>query len=881
MTRVTAIVVLATAVSAASGLDARQTAGAARGPALVPVSAWVADREWRPATGLGSKDFTVEVAGARRPVRAADFVGGQAAATSPAEGRSLALLVDDLSLETATAPAAVEQLTAWVRRQPAHDRLAVFRTSSPGALASSDRDRVVAAVQALSAGRPRPAVGVDVTLRALLGGLAAECRPGEAAACDAAARRFGVDRGAFARIDALADALRWLSATDGPRAVVLVSSGVALPPGASAVSSVRRLAADAGAVVIGVSLETPVPATADAADPALDRRRDDDAFEQEGLDRLVAMANGRVLRRPDLGTGLTEVDQILGGYYRLGVELPASVKLDPSARFAVSAPLGLVVRGGGRVPVPPTAAAAIAPADAVRGVIAGDVVASDIDLEVHTALTRDATGAQVMATTTVSAGSNAHGSLKLSFGFLDDVSGEMRLGTARDIAPSADGYHASFSVALPPGHYRLRLAVEDEEGHLGSAERGVLARLRPVGPVLVSDVQQRWQGDGGEWQVLSTEVLPTDAKRLAVGIELYPADGVMGDPPAVTMRLEAADGAGPARGRPLTVQAAQDRWRAAGEIDLSSLGEGEFTTRLDVTTVGTDVPVPLAMRFRKTTPALAPPPPPAPVRPTPDAVLALLKQELQAARRVVSLDPVLSMAVTKIEIAGVASAAKRPIPPALRAAADETAWWKAMDTVAADARGGAVSAFAAALVALRRGDATAGEAALNRALGAAPDAAPVVRYLGVVQAFKGHPGDAVGAWQMAGTDTSPIMAWRIALADMMAGTGDRAGSLAMLEGLPARDRATPDVVRRVVILLLTDGRFEDARQALTAAGPSIYDGAPPDFLLVTTGLAFADAVRPDATSEDLTRFRARAAQYLAGQPEHPEAVESWLAMVGG
>ena len=61
-----------------------------------------------------------------------------------------------------------------------------------------------------------------------------------------------------------------------------------------------------------------------------------------------------------------------------------------------------------------------------------------------------------------------------------------------EAALAGEDYQLSFPIVLEPGAYRLRFAVADAAGNIGSVEQSVDARLPKLGAVTVSDLVTTW-----------------------------------------------------------------------------------------------------------------------------------------------------------------------------------------------------------------------------------------------------------------------------------------------------------------------------------------------------------------------------------------------------
>jgi hypothetical protein len=98
-------------------------------------------------------------------------------------------------------------------------------------------------------------------------------------------------------------------------------------------------------------------------------------------------------------------------------------------------------------------------------------------------------------------------------------------------APGAD-YQMSVPIPLAAaGKYRVRLAMADASGNIGSLEAPVASALAHFGTHTVSDLFTMWAGQDGVSHFVTRETLPLSAVSMQVSLELYP------DVPASTADL--------------------------------------------------------------------------------------------------------------------------------------------------------------------------------------------------------------------------------------------------------------------------------------------------------------------------------------------------------
>ncbi len=130
-----------------------------------------------------------------------------------------------------------------------------------------------------------------------------------------------------------------------------------------------------------------------------------------------------------------------------------------------------------------------------------------------TALRRDpAPGADLQLGVNVQMPAGVSAPLLAMYALVDGAGKVVKAG--RQAVPAAlagDDYQLAFPIPLAAGAYRLRFAVADALGNIGSIEHGVEARLPHLGAVSVSDLFTTWVGTDGVRRLLALETLPDDA----------------------------------------------------------------------------------------------------------------------------------------------------------------------------------------------------------------------------------------------------------------------------------------------------------------------------------------------------------------------------------
>ncbi len=151
---------------------------------------------------------------------------------------------------------------------------------------------------------------------------------------------------------------------------------------------------------------------------------------------------------------------------------------------------------------------------------------------------------------------------------------------------------------MAPGIYRLRFAIADASGHVGSIDALVTAELDRVGPFLASDVMTSWSGADSKPQFLALEEVPPTATGLRTFLELYPASDA---PLPADVRVQwsvIGSAVQPAAEQSVVPAQTTDRLTATGEFPLDNLAPGIYELRATVLVAGQTVGT-VSTTFRK------------------------------------------------------------------------------------------------------------------------------------------------------------------------------------------------------------------------------------------------------------------------------------------
>jgi VWFA-related protein len=838
---------------AGGGLAAREQTQAA-GARTLTVDVWVRDAQGQPVASLAPGDFTVQLDGQQRRVTAARFENYASDAPSPAgaaapaslPGRTIAIVVDDLSFERDEATPLGGVAARWVAQLHLADRVAVVRATTTGVVAGDRSD---------AASRVRTATGAR-----------------EASPVSGSEAEFLRDRQTLDQAEALASAISWLAGQPGPRVLVVLSKGMPMPLAAAQyLASSFRIARDAGisAFLIApdaasTSSPTPVPGVTESSNSAA-----------AGLDQIAAGLGGRVVRAQGAGdAAMAEVQRAVSGVYRVDVDVPSAGPLPRTMPTSVSVrSAGLVVRTGALVLPPPGMSAPRTTADRTRDILAGVDTAGEIDFDAVTSLSRDTSSAdQLQLTVSLVLPRDMPSPVRVAFGLLD-ATGTLRSGTI-DVPDAERGPRRSaVAIAVAPGWHRLTLVAQDGNERLGSRAQAVHARLRSIGGYAAADPRVLWRADTETWNMPGGEALPDAAVVAASVFELYPDVPGGEAPPPLPLRLEDQSGLEVAT-RMITPTPVGQGWRLSSEVRLDGLAPGEYVFRLDTALIDAGAG-PLTLRFRKGTTAAAPAasaaPRPAPTPlPNPADLVNLFRAGVRDNWPRFAPEDLLVSDLLIPQLKTLAGS--RPLPAAL-VNATGNAWWAALRATAAQRT--VVGLAARGLTALHDGDPRAAQSHLRDAMAGSPSSMAARRLLGIAYAAAGRDDGAAGIWSGAIEARTDDPRWSVAFAEALGRVGDYKAALETLRAMPGEPSGRR--ADRLVEALLVVGLTDEALAALVAWETGEGRERPAarlTFYLVA--LRYAAALQPAADARAIDDFRRLADRYVAAGGEYADLVAPWI-----
>ncbi|MEO8075963.1 MAG: hypothetical protein ABI818_06500 [Acidobacteriota bacterium] len=488
-----------------------------------------------------------------------------------------------------------------------------------GAGPTAGTEVVLSSAEALAIQSGNGSVFADVTQRIcgrplqLTGGMSPSC--GVAVKGEAAQQSVALERTLNSQLESLLDMIAALRLEAAPRLLILLSGGADTDPNrGSQIDALRSAAAEAG-VQVHVITSVLINGT-DASDRTVARsriRRDNDDYSRRGLEFVADKLDAELSRV--VGGAERGIDRLLLGWsgsYRVGVEPPAATPRGGTVPVAITVRRpGVTVRGPRSITVrdargsttsaagasPNSTAAAAAPSsEATLARLVDDGGAeTGVPMAVGVLSKKDETGRDVQVVT-VEVPATIAGPLSGLFAVTDESNRLIARGTLAFVQPPAgDDYRVSVVVPLVPGPFRLRVAVADRTGAVGSMEHAGTSRLSRLRSSSVSDLLLSWIGDDRQARFVAMETVPGPARTLQASLEFYSS----ADPAGTTVRMAvlkegAAAPVAEAQAAPIKTPTG---WRVGVSVPLASLEPGVYVVRATVKE-GTDPPLTLARTVR-------------------------------------------------------------------------------------------------------------------------------------------------------------------------------------------------------------------------------------------------------------------------------------------
>jgi hypothetical protein len=692
---------------------------------------------------------------------------------------------------------------------------------------------------------------------------------------------------------ALLDFVAALRETPGPKTIVVVTAGFAVPLDAGVFDELAVRSALSEASVNAMLVEPVASGGTRRLVPA------SIVSERRSLMRRLTELTGSALGTAYslVGTAVEPLDRLMTGrptIYRLDVR-PVAADAQTAGRLVVGVTgAGLTARARPYLVPPKTrpAAAASTPDARIGRALAGEAPTGDglaIEAAGYLATLPGETAALLMAgevhpPPTTGAADGEPPAVSIAYLLLDAKKQPVTKGPVPPSEPRKGAAATpSRTIAftgnvddLAPGTYTLRVAATDSAGRVGLVEREIVLRGAAGGGVTAGDV-------------LMGRIEADDSVALAPGAVasgdtvFFQWDAVIprGAGPSATLRIVDRTGA-TVLAIPAQVEVVEDKLRASAVLKPRLLPAGELEVVGEIAVGGKTA----AERRRAfvvrgaggTTGATA----------GGGVTLASVVPDVaplapRFTREAVLDSPLLGRALTALETRATSDTAKRAIARAR--AGDRSAPDPALTR--ADAVTGAFLTGLADLGAVNlapdpaarataRADLERSAQRFREALRADADFLPAAVFLGACYALGGRDQEAAGAWQTAliGIDDEPALFTLIVDARLRA--GDASGAAELLAEAERRWPADATLKPRRILVDLAQGRVSEALTALdTVERPSA------DMLFAAMRTLYGAHVAGLAV-EDPSRDRARlgryAKQYAAAGGADQALVNSWIAV---
>jgi VWFA-related protein len=583
------------------------------------------------------------------------------AAPKELTGRNVLIAIDDLSFRPQMTQTFAATARHLINSLGANDSVEIATTSGQGAMTplSRDKTRAILSLKELSGRRVEltqdgpaqrvqlgPTTGTEIVMSAaealaiqsgnddmfqdvaqrVCGRRIPLASSAGTGACpvmirtEAAQQAAAIERASTFQIESLREMIDTLREAPPPRILIVMSAGVDTDPDHSS----RLDAVHSAAVAAGVQAHVLIPGLTNVSD-ATDRtalrsqmRRDNDDFSRRGLELVAGNLNADVYRV--VGAPDRQVDRVLIGWsgsYRVGVDPPATTRggqipvtvtvkrpglTVKSAKFVLLRTVTASTASAARVTVESPTVTAPSSEERLARLVDDGGTATEVPMAIGVMSKRDEGGRDVQIVT-VEVPSGTQAPLSGLFSATDEANRVIQRGTLSFPTPGAgDDYRVSVVVPIAPGAYRIRVAVADAAGAVGSVEHSGAARLSRLRSSTVSDLLLSWVGDDGKGRFVAMEGLPAPARTLQASLEFYSSSDSAGT--SVRMALIKEGAAAPVAETTAVPMKTQSGWRLGVSVPLATLEPGAYTVRATITE-GSDPPLVLSRTVRKVAPPSA------------------------------------------------------------------------------------------------------------------------------------------------------------------------------------------------------------------------------------------------------------------------------------
>jgi hypothetical protein len=402
-------------------------------------------------------------------------------------------------------------------------------------------------------------------------------------------------RRAEQQLNAYVQLINALGAAPSPRVMIALSAGLATGADMnfSDVDPVGLAAAKSGVQFYAL---TDTAEDIDVADFGEDRaaaRRQEEAYLVSGVQTLASAAGGeafKVVGQPE--RFFNRIVSETSGLYQLGVEatsLPAKSEF-VSVKVSVHRP-GVTARTKAHALVPSALASLVPVDEQLRARIAQGGAAFGVPMSLARVLRRDpAPGAKLQLAVFAQVPADVSGPLTAMFALVD-AEGRITQQGRKELRPAAGpaGYQLAVPMTVDDGVYRVRLAIADGLGHVGSVEQTVTAKLAHWGTCTVSDLFATASEGAGAPRLLSGGELPGGATTLNATLELYPDTGANAADFSVRMELLQVDGQSSVQQHTSVPAGTGSSRTASASMAVDQLKPGRYTLRATLLERGVEI----------------------------------------------------------------------------------------------------------------------------------------------------------------------------------------------------------------------------------------------------------------------------------------------------
>jgi hypothetical protein len=390
------------------------------------------------------------------------------------------------------------------------------------------------------------------------------------------------------QIAAYVQAIQTLRTAPKPRILIALSGGLGFHVGQSGtMDPVSIAAAESNVTFQGLVAQDDMDLAIDNTPERAKARRDESTFLLDGLQTIAYAAGGNALRV--IGQADRFYSQVVtetSAVYHLAVDAPTSAKANryPSLKVSVKKP-GFTVRTNSRAIDTKVVLEPLPIATQLKQRVELGGAAFGIPVAVTTSRRRDTASSKVQILVNISVPGTVTGPVNEIFALLNDSGHVVQSGTRDLTGEGGQDYQLTFGVPVNAGDYKVRVAVADAKGAIGSVELPVAAQLTRVGQVQLSDLVLTAIDPTGGQHLLPKDTLPAGTRALQAVLECYP------DPAApqslhghITMTADGA--ATPIVDDDVETELRDGRVMLSAKFSMMSIPAGNYLVTTSVTAAG-------------------------------------------------------------------------------------------------------------------------------------------------------------------------------------------------------------------------------------------------------------------------------------------------------